>query len=105
MTESDNKIKVAAVALTITRDAMTVLPAVVPAHEVDIVKAVFGDDNVLVHDTAQEPRELDPATEAERLVAKYGPDALEKTHGKNFAGAVARACKDAEVKAPKKAEK
>lgn len=85
------KILVAAVAVMISRDAMTNLPGIVPAHEVDIQKAVFGEDNVALLDS--QPTDIftiDPSQEAERLAQKYGGEAMEKAHGVNFKSAIAR---------------
>lgn len=87
------------VAVMITRDAQTILPRDVPAHELPVLHAVFGEDNVQLQEGVNPGAvELDPANEAERLAGKYGTDALERTHGKNFAGAIVRACKEAEAK-------
>jgi hypothetical protein len=93
------KVQVATVALEITRDAMTILPAVCPAHELPIKKAIFGSDNVQVLDAKTEPVELDSEGEVERLVGRYGAEALEKSYGTNYAFAVPKACEDAAVKA------
>lgn len=85
------KILVAAVAVMISRDAMTNLPGIVPAHEVDIQKAVFGEDNVALLDS--QPTDIftiDPSQEAERLAQKYGGEAMEKAHGVNFKSAIAK---------------
>ena len=85
------KILVAAVAVMIARDAMTNLPVTVPEHEVDIQKAVFGKDNVQLLDEQPDTIfTIDPSQEAERLAAKYGGEAMEKAHGTNFEGAIAR---------------
>lgn len=91
------KILVAAVALMVTRDAMTVLPASVPAHELPIMKAVHGEENVRELEDKAESVELEGAAEAERLEAKYGRDALEKAYGANYKSAIASAVKQATV--------
>lgn len=93
-----SKILVAAVALSITRDPMTILPRELPAHEVPVVQAVFGEDNVEIHeDRKLEPVELEAGGEAERLEAKYGGGALEKAFGANFKTGIAREMKAATV--------
>jgi hypothetical protein len=94
------KVLVAAVALNVTRDPMTILPVHVPAHEVDIIKTVFGDDNV-VEEGPSEAREIDIDGEAERLENKYGPDALAKTFGANYPSAIKKAAKEHLVKPAK----
>jgi hypothetical protein len=80
------------VAVTVTRDAMTRLAVTVPAHEVDLQRTVFGEDNVQItsEDTGAHV-ELDPSAEGERLVGKYGDAAVVKQYGENYKGAVARA--------------
>lgn len=95
-----SKVTIPTVAISITRDAMTILPAVVPAHELPVVQAVFGEDNVEQVREAGEV-ELDAAIEAERLVSKYGQGALESAFGTNFKTAIAKAI--GEAAAPAKA--
>lgn len=92
-------ILVALVALTITRDAMTKLPTTVAAHEVEVVKIVFGEDNVVVNNERAGTIEVDPDHEGERLAGKYGQDAVQRAHGENFKGKVAQACIAAQVTA------
>lgn len=90
------KVLVATVALMITRDAMTVLPTTVPGHEVEIQKAVFGEDNVEVLEKQDDaaPVEIDSEGEVTRLEGKYGNGALEGAYGVNYKGAIARALKE-----------
>jgi hypothetical protein len=88
--------------VTVNRDAMTKLPVTVPAHEVEVVKTVFGEDNVAIVDEDAGSVELDPAEEGARLVSKYGPDVVTKVYGENFKGAVAKACSSHEVTAKPK---
>ena len=95
------KILVATVALMVTRDAMTILPTTVPAHELAIQRAVFGRENVRVLDDKLAPVEIDPSIEAERLQQKYGGRALEKAYGSNFEQAIEKACAEHQVKAQK----
>jgi hypothetical protein len=88
------KLLIAMVALTITRDPMTILPREVPAHEVGVAQAVFGEDNVEVHGPIEgQSVELEVDDEADRLVQKYGQGAVEAAFGVNFKGAIAKACK------------
>lgn len=91
---------IAMVALTITRDPMTILPREVPAHEVPVAQAVFGEDNVEVHGPVDGQRvELDVTMEPDRLVAKYGQGAVEAAFGVNFKTAITKACKEHSIEA------
>ncbi len=87
---------IAMVAITVTRDPMTILPREVPAHEVPIAQAVFGEDNVEVHGPVEgQSVELEIDNEPDRLIQKYGQGAVEAAYGVNFKGAIAKACKEA----------
>lgn len=95
--ENPMNMLVSLVALVIARDAMTILPATVPAHEVEIAKAVFGEDHVeVVGPVDGQSVELDSSLEHERLVQKYGFEAVQAAYGVNYKGAVEKACKAAE---------
>lgn len=85
------------VTATVTRDAMTHLPTHIPAHELPIVQAIFGEDNVQVTSEDAGTVELDPAEEGQRLVGKYGDAAVVKGYGENYKGAVAKACSSHEA--------
>ena len=88
------------IALVITRDPMTILPREVPEHEVAVVQAVFGEDNVEVTGKVEGAViELDSALEADRLVQRYGQEAVEKAYGGNFKGAIDKECKAIAVEA------
>lgn len=92
-----SKIHVATIALIITRDAMTILPTTVPKHELPMLQTVFGEDNVQVADdqsSAALPVEIDAEGEVTRLENKFGPGALEKTHGAAYKNAILREMKD-----------
>ncbi len=94
------------VALIITRDPMTILPREVPEHEVAVTQAVFGEDNVEVVGKVEGAAvELDSALEAERLVQKYGQEAVEKAYGANFKGAIDKECKAIAIEAAQTGEK
>lgn len=101
-----SKVQIATVALMVTRDAMTILPTLVPKHEFEIQKVIFGEENVQENDDQSEAgaTEIDLATESDRLEAKYGPGALEKAFGANYKGAIARAAKEFVVKPEKAAD-
>ncbi len=91
------RILVSTVALLVTRDAMTILPVTVPAHEVKVQQAVFGEDNVEIRDIKTPPAIVTAEDEAERLVGKYGGQAVEEAFGKVFKGAIAKAVAEAKV--------
>lgn len=101
-----SKLQVATVALIVTRDAMTILPTTVPVHERPIVEAVFGKDNVQEADdqSAAVPVEIDVEGEVARLEGKFGSDALEKAHGKNYGAAITDGVSTAAVKKTAKAK-
>jgi hypothetical protein len=90
------------VSALISRDAMTRLPVDIPAHEVEIVKTVFGEDNVQVTNEDAGSVELEASEEGQRLVAKYGDVAVVKVFGENYKGAVAKACSTHEATAKPK---
>lgn len=90
------------VTATISRDPMTRIPTTVPAHELEVVKILFGEDNVQVTSEDAGSVELDPSTEGERLVGKYGDGVVVKVFGDNYKGAVARACSSHEASAKPK---
>lgn len=86
---------IAMCAIVITRDPMTILPREVPAHEVPIAQAVFGEDNVeVVGNVPGQSVELDTSLEPERLVSKYGQGAVEAAYGVNYKSAIDKACKE-----------
>lgn len=94
------------VAITVTRDPMTILPREVPEHEVKVAQAVFGEDNVEVHGPVEGAAvELDSALESERLVQKYGQEAVAQAYGVNFKGAIDKECKAVAIEAAQKGEK
>lgn len=103
-----SQILVATAAVMITRDPMTILPATVPKHELPILHAIFGEDNVqeLDDQSDAQPMEVDTEGEVTRLENKYGPGKLEDTHGKGYKSEIARAMKDnaVEADAPAKAK-
>jgi hypothetical protein len=82
---SDTKVLIPSVALSITRDAMTILPAIVPAHEVRILQVLHGTEHVARADEQpNEKHEIEPEDEVERLSMKYGQGVLEKAFGTAF---------------------
>lgn len=97
-----SKVLVATIALSIARDAMTILPVTVPRHELKVQRAIFGKENVLEQDDQSDakPVEIDVETEVERLAGKYGPGALEKAFGADFEEAIPQAAMQFVVEEP-----
>lgn len=93
--------QIATKSLRITRDAMTILPVTLPAHEVEVAQAAFGEDNIEILGEGEDSLELEPANESSRLEAKWGPDVLEKAFGANYKTKIARECEAHVVKAGK----
>ena len=90
------------ITVSVNRDAMTKIPTVIPAHEAEVVKIVFGEDNVTILEEDSGSVELEPAEEGQRLASKYGADAVIKVYGENFKGAIAKACSVHEASAKPK---
>jgi hypothetical protein len=99
------KTLVATTAVLITRDAMTIIPTELPAHEIEIAKAVFGEENVNPTGADSGAVELEAASEAERLEQKWGSDALQAAFGANYKGKIAKAVADGAVKPSEKKAK
>ena len=89
--------------VNVKRDAMTLIPATVPQHEVAVLRAIHGDTNVYDTDEAPGSIELDPAAEGERLAAKYGEQAMVKAYGPGYAAAIGQVVSSADTAKPKKA--
>lgn len=93
-----NRILVSTVALLVTRDAMTILPVTVPEHELEIQKAIFGEESIEVRENQKtSPVIIDPEAEGDRLVGKYGAPALELAYGVNYKGKIAKELKQFKV--------
>lgn len=94
-------ILVALLAITIRRDANTITPITVPAHELPMLRNMHGKENVT---QAEEPIgtvEVDPAGEFERLSAKYGAGKVAKVYGDDDGLRLSEMVAKNEVKAPK----
>jgi hypothetical protein len=78
------------IAVSVRRDAMTLIPVSVPQYEIAVLKAVHGADNVYVSEGEACSIELDPATEGERLEKKYGDLALVKAFGPGYEAAISQ---------------
>lgn len=85
------KVSVPTMTLSVVRDALTILPVTVPAHEHEALCAVHGEENVQIVAEGGEAVEIEADAEVERLKAKYGPEMLEKAYGANFSTKIVRA--------------
>jgi hypothetical protein len=100
---SDSKVLVPSVTVAVTRDAMTIIPVTVPAHEVRVIQVLHGAEHVAKTDEQPtDKHEIDPASEAERLTMKYGPALLEKAFGAAFDLDIPKAVEAAAAAAPAK---
>jgi TPP-dependent indolepyruvate ferredoxin oxidoreductase alpha subunit len=105
MTEAEKKTPVATVALMVTRDSMTHLHVVVPAHELEVMSALHGQENVRVLDEKTEAVELELTAEGERLEQKYGKGLIRELFGADSGRKVAKLAAEHEVKPAKKTDK
>ena len=71
------------------RDITTTLSVSVPAHEVLILQAIHGRDNVYPGDESGETA-IDPDAEFDRLNRKYGEDAVREAYGATGFGDIRR---------------
>lgn len=97
-----SKIHVQVVEVSVRRDANTIPTIKVPAYEVAILRRNFGKENV----NGEKPAgsiEVDPATEHDRLGAKYGPEKIKAIFGDDGGERLAELVLKAQVKV--KAEK
>lgn len=88
--------------VTIRRDAMTITPVTVPPYELSLLRQMFGKENVTEGEQAAVIA-VDPATEHERLSAKYGAGKVSKVYGDDEGERLAELVEKAAVKV--KAEK
>lgn len=75
----------------IHRDITTTVHVQVAEHEILILQAVHGDSNVYPGEPTGAMTELDPATEPDRLMRKYGEDKVREAYGATFKGDIRRA--------------
>lgn len=94
-------ILVALLAITIRRDANTITPVTVPAHELPMLRNMFGKENVTQAEAPAGTVEVDPAGEYERLSAKYGAGKVAKVYGDDDGVRLSEMVEKAEIKAPK----
>lgn len=76
------------VTCVVTRDPMTIIHTTICPHEVDIVRAIFGADNVELLEGETGTTEIDAEGEIKRLENKYGTGQLEAAFGQTYAGTI-----------------
>lgn len=102
-----SKFNVPMVEVMIRRDANTITPVAVPPYELTMLRQMFGKENV-VGDKVVGQIEVDPASEFERLSAKYSAQKVIKVYGDDGGERLAEQVEKAVVKAqkaPKAADK
>lgn len=78
---STSKLKLVLLAITIRRDAQTITPTTVPQHELRLLTAIHGKEQIIEQEDDAGHIELDPSTEYERLAKKYGIERVVSTFG------------------------
>lgn len=86
----------------IVRDSKTKTAVCPMLHELPILQALHGVNNILPLEGESEPREIDETVEAERLAKRYGNEVVAAVFG-GLAAAVniAKALKENEAKSEK----
>lgn len=82
------------IAVAIHRDMTTTIHTAVPEHEVPILKAIHGRDNVYPNGPNGEASLLDADAEFDRLNRKYGEDPVGNAYGTRAEGDIRRAVED-----------
>lgn len=88
--------------VTIVRDTKTKIVCTVPAYELPILAVVHGEENVKKLEEKTAPRELDETVEVDRLVSRYGQEAVQAAYGKLYASKIADAMKTEAIAAVSK---
>lgn len=87
-------LKISVIAVLVRRDAQTTTQTSVALHEAGLLRSIYGKENVTGGDVVAH-REIDPEIEQNRLVAKYGPELVEKVFGDEESGRLLEALKKA----------
>ena len=84
------------VQVTIIKNQKSHLTKIVPTYEANLLKAVFGEENVIEDRVKTEPREVESIeAEQDRLTEAYVQKNIEQLHGVNYAESLAKAIKAA----------
>lgn len=82
----------------IIKNQKSTLIKTLPIYEVELVKAIFGEDAVWTIDTKTAPREVLSVEEEERrLVDSYVQKHIEQLHGANFSEKIRQAIESAKA--------
>lgn len=76
--------------VSVHRDITTTIPVSVPAHEIPILEAIHGRDNVFPG-AEQGETALDSSTEYDRLTRKFGEEVVREAYGAAAFGDIRRA--------------
>lgn len=84
------------VQITIIKNQKSHLTKIVPTYEANLLKAIFGEENVIEDRVKTEPREVESIeSEQDRLTEAYVQKNIEQLHGINYAESLAKAIKAA----------
>ncbi|WP_334159569.1 hypothetical protein [Achromobacter insolitus] len=87
-------LKISVIAVLVRRDAQTTTQTTVALHEAGLLRSIYGKENVTGGEVVAQ-REIDPDVEQSRLMAKYGPELVEKVFGDEESGRLLEALKKA----------
>ncbi|MFY4261468.1 hypothetical protein ACOTCG_28025 [Achromobacter xylosoxidans] len=87
-------LKINVIAVLVRRDAQTTTQTTVALHEAGLLRSIYGKENVTGAEVVAQ-RDIDPDIEQNRLVAKYGPELVEKVFGDEESGRLLEALKRA----------
>ncbi|MFY2599451.1 hypothetical protein ACOTHJ_21240 [Achromobacter xylosoxidans] len=87
-------LKINVIAVLVRRDAQTTTQTTVALHEAGLLRSIYGKENVTGAEVVAQ-RDIDPEIEQNRLVAKYGPELVEKVFGDEESGRLLEALKKA----------
>ncbi|MGE8690922.1 MAG: hypothetical protein ACN6PJ_27515 [Achromobacter sp.] len=87
-------LKINVIAVLVRRDAQTTTQTTVALHEAGLLRSIYGKENVTGAEVVAQ-RDIDPNIEQNRLVAKYGPELVEKVFGDEESGRLLEALKKA----------
>ncbi|MFY3079810.1 hypothetical protein ACOTF2_07155 [Achromobacter xylosoxidans] len=87
-------LKINVIAVLVRRDAQTTTQTTVALHEAGLLRSIYGKENVTGAEVVAQ-RDIDPDIEQNRLVAKYGPELVEKVFGDEESGRLLEALKKA----------
>lgn len=75
---------------SVRRDAMTTIPVLIPAHELEILYSIHGKDNVYEGEPGEHELAIDARGEFDRLALKYGDVMVREAYGAAADGDIRR---------------